>query len=177
MEPQVRRAKLEIPAATAVRHAEPSAFKDSPSMMESPMPMEGSAIEETPLRIFVFDTQRTCSKLFTKQFCAHLRFGTISHPFALAATVGPERINKKLRNNDRATEVLEKQVAAAPPRIATLTYHAALYRFLKDADKLETEVCMDSIFAGGTLSSLLHTIAVHKTEGVLTIKRRARSCS
>ena len=107
-----------------------------PPFMASPEPTE----DQSPLRIFVFDTQRTSAQLFNRQLLSHLRFGSISNPYALAATLGPERIQYKLRNNKKAKQAWEDQVTTAPPSISSLTYHDATVKFLTEADRLEQQV-------------------------------------
>lgn len=96
--------------------------------------------EHFPLRIFVFDTQRTSSQLFNRQLLSHLRFGCISQPYALAATLGPERIHLKLQNDEQATAAWEEQVSKAPRHVSSLTYHAATVNFLGEADRLEQKI-------------------------------------
>lgn len=108
----------------------------APALIQSPEPTE----EQSPLRIFVFDTQRTSAQLFNRQLLSHLRFGSISNPYALAATLGPERIQPKLSNNERAKEAWDEQVATAPPSISSLTYQNATVKFLTEADRLEQQV-------------------------------------
>jgi hypothetical protein len=45
-------------------------------------------IADQPLRILALDTQGICSQLFSKQLTTHLNFGTVTHPYILAATMG-----------------------------------------------------------------------------------------
>ena len=94
-----------------------------------------------PLRILCLDTQGVCQQLFSKQLCAHLSFGTISHPFILAATFGPERIHKKLDAREETKQIWEEQASIAPPRAANMTYGVATEKFLREADRLEQKVC------------------------------------
>lgn len=105
------------------------------------LPSDGGASPEDqePLRIFVFDTQRTSAQLFSRHLLSHLRFGSISNPYALAATLGPDRVQPKLQNNELAKKAWDDQIAAAPTRITSLTYNIATERLLREADKLEHE--------------------------------------
>ena len=97
-----------------------------------------------PLRIIAFDGHRLSSQLFSKQLCSHLRLGPISHPYALAASLGPENLSQRLRNNDSARHALEKQTAAADPKAAGMTYCVATERLRKDVEKVERAVCLSS---------------------------------
>lgn len=108
----------------------------SPELIWSPEATE----DQSPLRIFVFDIQRTSSQLFSRQLLSHLHLGSISNPYALAATLGPERIQCKLQNNERAKQAWEEQVATAPRKISSLTYQDATVKFLTEADRLEQQV-------------------------------------
>ena len=97
-----------------------------------------------PLRILALDTQGVCAQLFSKQLSALLNFGTIHHPFILAATFGPERIHTKLEANDEMKKIWEEQAAIAPPRAAIMTYQIATEKFLREADRLEQKVCINT---------------------------------
>ena len=93
-----------------------------------------------PLRILALDTQGVCAQLFSKQLSTHLNFGTIHHPFILAATFGPERIHTKLEAKEDLKQIWEEQAAIAPPRAAYMTYQVATEKFLREADRLEQRV-------------------------------------
>lgn len=114
---------------------------ESPIQVDSPLSMEHPTApppdDSHPLRIFAFDTHRTCAMLFNQLLSAHLKLGALSHPYAFAATIGPERIHTRLYHSERTQQLLDQQMAAVPPRIASETYQSATQKFLRDADKLE----------------------------------------
>ena len=120
----------------------------------------------TPLRIFALDTQGICAQLFSKQLSQHLNFGTISHPYILAATIGPDRIHTKLECSEETRRTWEDRVAAAPPKVSSITYQMATEKFLREADRLEQKVC----------KWLVNTDWLYRNR-VLMIESRARSSS
>lgn len=136
---------------------------DSPLATHPPKPQQDDG---PPLRIFVFDTQNICSQLFNRQLCAHLNLAMVSDPYTIAATIGPDRINTKLRHSDEITQLLERQVAAVPPRVAEITYDIATALFLRKADKLEQKV--SETIATSNKQSLLQK---------LILRSRAKSSS
>ncbi|KAK3718898.1 hypothetical protein LTR37_004814 [Vermiconidia calcicola] len=99
---------------------------------------DASSDEASPLRVMVFDIQSTSSRLFSKQLSTHLRLGQITHPYVLAATLGPNRIHTKL-GNDQTKKLWESRVKAAPSRVTAFTYESATNKLLRDADKLEQQ--------------------------------------
>jgi hypothetical protein len=105
-------------------------------------PPAESSIADQPLRILALDTQGICGQLFSKQLSTHLNFGTITHPYILAATMGPERIHTKLQSNDRTRKLWDERVLQAPPKVANMNYNAATEKFLREADRLESKVCL-----------------------------------
>ena len=110
---------------------------DLPQSIESPAPAQLRQDDTPPLRIFVFDTHRTCGMLFNQLLSAHLGLGAISHPYAFASTVGPERIHTQLQHSERTQILLDAQTASVPPKIASITHQAATENFLRQADRLE----------------------------------------
>ena len=111
---------------------------DSPMTMEAPAPSSEPPPEDAPpLRIFVFDTHRTCSMLFNQLLSAHLKLGAISHPYAFAATIGPERLHTRLQHSERTQQLLDRQMATVPPKLASVTYEGATAELLREADRLE----------------------------------------
>ena len=114
----------------------PSRAEDTPSVAVN----DASSDEASPLRVMVFDIQSTSSRLFSKQLSTHLRLGQITHPYVLAATLGPNRIHTKL-GNDQTKKLWESRVKAAPSRVTAFTYESATNKLLRDADKLEQQVC------------------------------------
>ena len=125
--------RVRPPLLTEFETASPTAVDSPLDMTPPPRPSN----DGPPLRLFVFDTHRTCAQLFNQLFSAHLRLGTISHPYAFAATVGPERIHTKLQHSEGTKQLLDEQVASAPRKISSVTYNAATERLLRDADRLE----------------------------------------
>ena len=110
------------------------------SSKECIQPPAEAAIPEQPLRILALDTQGICSQLFSKQLSTHLNFGTVTHPYIIAATLGPDRIHTKLECNEKMRNLWDERVAQAPPRVANMTYNIATEKFLREADRLEQKV-------------------------------------
>ncbi len=92
-----------------------------------------------PLRVLAFDTQSTCAQLFSKQLSAHLKIGTIHHPYVLAATLGPEHIHRKI-GNDQTKRLWQGRADGASARVKAATFEAATNDLLRNADKLEQKV-------------------------------------
>lgn len=109
-------------------------------------------IEDQPLRILALDTQGICSQLFSKQLCTHLNFGSITHPYLLAATMGRDRIHNKLQCDEGTRRLWDERAAQAPPKIANMTYNVATEKFLREADRLESKVCVVTIFVDDCLT-------------------------
>ena len=105
-------------------------------------PPAESSFADQPLRILALDTQGICGQLFSKQLSTHLNFGTVTHPYILAATMGPERIHTKLECNDRTRKLWDERVLHAPPKVANMNYNVATEKFLREADKVESKVCL-----------------------------------
>lgn len=109
--------------------------------IEVPSPTKIAPPEQKePLRVIAFDTQSTCAQLFSKGLSHHLRLGQITHPYVLAATLGPERIHKKI-GNERTRELWDGRADRASPRVKRTTYEAATNDLLRNMDKLEKAVC------------------------------------
>jgi hypothetical protein len=66
--------------------------------------MGSLAQNESPLRLFLFDTARTNCQAFYKLFSQHprLAWGQFYHGFSSAALYGPERIQQHLRHSEAA---------------------------------------------------------------------------
>jgi hypothetical protein len=99
--------------------------------------------ESAPLRVLAFDTQNTFARLFSRSLSNHLtcKPGCINHPYAIAATLGPERIHLQV-GKEQTRELWMERVNSAPERIASMTYERATNKLLRDADKLEQKVCL-----------------------------------
>jgi hypothetical protein len=68
--------------------------------------MGSMADNNTPLRLFQFDTARTNCQAFYKLFSQHpqLGWGRFYHGFSSPALYGPERIQQRLRHSDAAEQ-------------------------------------------------------------------------
>ncbi len=97
--------------------------------------------EFAPLRVLVFDIQNTFARLFSRSISNHLtcRPETISHPYTLSATLGPDRIHLHI-GNEQTRELWAKRVGSASERVTNTTYEHATNKLLRDADKLEQKV-------------------------------------
>lgn len=131
-------AQVQLPPTPPPLTTEPETFADISVQSASPTASPGPAPKE-PLRVIAFDTQSTCAQLFSKGLSHHLRLGQITHPYVLAATLGPERISKKI-GNERTRELWNGRADRASPRIKRTTYEGATNDLLRAMDKLEKAV-------------------------------------
>ena len=136
-------------AAKLIEMADPNTSEVEPggvnhSEQAAPtQPVEGVQVEEQqPLRVLVFDTQSTCSQLFSRNLSSYLRLGQIHHPYVIAATLGPERIHTKI-GNEQTRRLWAGRASAAPAKVNSTRYEDATTNLLRHADRLEKRVCSD----------------------------------
>ena len=67
----------------------------SPEEISTPPTIITESDERAPLRVLAFDTQNTFARLFSRSLSNYLtcKPGCVNHPYAVAATLGPDRIH------------------------------------------------------------------------------------
>lgn len=99
--------------------------------------------------VFVFDNARSCSNLLGKLFSAHPDLQYERHPYQLAMTRGPERL--QLGISDETMKELMRQASALPPELAerwgSVTFAQSHQALRASMDEAEKEVCI--VFQSG----------------------------
>lgn len=97
-----------------------------------------SSQAEDGLRVFVFDSPRTCSQLFNKLFAAHPQLSQIFHPFMGASMYGPERVTAQLMHSSVAEEAQQELVKQV--NLPDETYEVAVNRLNQSIFAIEDKV-------------------------------------
>jgi hypothetical protein len=101
----------------------------------------GSTPTADQLRIFVFDSPRTCSQLFNKLFAVHPQLNHVFHPLMGASMYGPQRVTLRLKHSAAAEEA--QQELAKQINLPNETYEVAAARVVETSAAIVTKVDFD----------------------------------
>lgn len=96
-------------------------------------------VDDTPLRVFVFDSARCRSHLWFRVLSQHPRFEKVYHPYLLTVSMGPYRVYEFLKHSEERHHEITVTTA---PLYVTETREDASAELMRRLDEIEKKVSL-----------------------------------